>query len=86
MELKNSVLSSTLLKLLSWLLVLVGFMCNLLICSGKKTVLTDESGKPTVANSVKVTLSFDGRVIDEVAASTFLEKVSQYLGNPSVLV
>eukprot|EP00027_Filamoeba_sp_ATCC50430_P018846 CAMPEP_0168576776 /NCGR_PEP_ID=MMETSP0413-20121227/20432_1 /TAXON_ID=136452 /ORGANISM="Filamoeba nolandi, Strain NC-AS-23-1" /LENGTH=291 /DNA_ID=CAMNT_0008610483 /DNA_START=306 /DNA_END=1181 /DNA_ORIENTATION=+ len=58
----------------------------LAVGAGKKSVLPDESGKPTVVNSVKVTLSFDGRVIDEVAASTFLEKVSQYLTNPSVLV
>ncbi|XP_023719887.2 pyruvate dehydrogenase protein X component, mitochondrial isoform X3 [Cryptotermes secundus] len=57
--------------------------CGILAVGGSRTVLDDDRNPVT---KMKITLSYDGRAIDEEVASEFLDVVREMLEDPSVML
>ena len=57
----------------------------LAVGKGRREVVADDSGLPTVATVCDVTLSCDQRVIDEEIGGKFLSSFRKYLSQPHFL-
>ena len=52
----------------------------------RRVFVPDEDGNPVVRSEMKMTLSFDHRIVDGAPAARFLQDVKRYLENPVIML
>lgn len=52
----------------------------------RRVFVPDENGNPVVCDEMKMTLSFDHRIVDGAPAARFLHDVKKYLENPVIML